>query len=92
MRDEILKIGKKNFVFVSTHSHYMIDTAIPERHFIVSKNQMKTEIKQIGEATSMNDDQVLANAFGLRLFKELLPQNILVVEGGDDKSTHFTFS
>lgn len=86
MRDEILKIGKKNFLFVATHSHYMIDTTTPERHFIVSKDQMKTHIQQINENTSMNDDQVLASAFGLKLFKELLPQNILVVEGGDDKS------
>lgn len=85
MRDEILKIGKNNILIVSTHSHYMVDTTTPERHFIVSKNQMKTVVNQISEDTSMNDDQVLSSAFGLNLFKELLPQNIIVVEGGDDK-------
>jgi hypothetical protein len=47
---------------------------------------MKTSINQISETTTMNDDQVLANAFGLSLFKELLPQNIFIVEGGDDKA------
>lgn len=86
MRDEILKIGKNNFLFVSTHSHYMVDTMTPERHFIVSKAQMKTHVNQVSHDASMNDDQVLASAFGISLFKELLPQNILVVEGGDDKS------
>lgn len=86
MRDEIIKIGKNNILIVSTHSHYMVDTSTPERHFIISKNQMKTVINQISEDTSMNDDQVLSSAFGLNLFKELLPQNIIVVEGGDDKA------
>jgi len=85
MRDEILKIGKTNTVIVSTHSHYMIDTVTPERHFIVSKKEMNSQLKQVDESTSMNDDQVLASAFGISLFKELLPQNIIVVEGGDDK-------
>jgi predicted ATP-dependent endonuclease of OLD family len=85
MRDEILKIGKNNIVFVSTHSHYMVDTTTPERHFIVSRKEMSTEVKQIDEYTSMNDDQVLASAFGISLFKELLPENIIVVEGADDK-------
>ncbi len=86
MRDELLKIGKNNILFVSTHSHYMVDTNTPERHFIVSKKQMKTEIVQIKEDVSMSDDQVLASAFGISLFKELLPQNIIIVEGGDDKA------
>ncbi len=85
MRDEILKIGKNNHVFVSTHSHYMVDTNTPERHWIVKKEKSETIVNQIGESTPVEDDDVLTSAFGLNLFKELLPQNILVVEGGDDK-------
>lgn len=85
MRDEILKIGKNNHVFVSTHSHYMVDTNCPERHWIVKKERAKTSIFQIDENTPIEDDDVLTSAFGLNLFKELLPQYILVVEGGDDK-------
>lgn len=85
MRDEILKIGKSNFVFVSTHSQYMIDTDCPERHFIVSKEKSETSITQLSDTTNIIDDSVLASAFGLELFKELLPKNILVVEGNDDK-------
>jgi predicted ATP-dependent endonuclease of OLD family len=85
MRDEILKIGHNNKVFVATHSHYMIDTTCPERHWIVKKEKSQTSIIQINECTPIEDDAVISAAFGLNLFKELLPKNILVVEGNDDK-------
>lgn len=85
MRNEILKIGKNNFVLVSTHSHYMVDNSCSERHWIVTKEKAETIINQIGEETPIEDDNVLATAFGLNVFKELLPQNIIIVEGGDDK-------
>lgn len=84
LRDEILKIGKKNHVIVSTHSHYLVDTETPERHWIVEKNK-KTIIKQLSETASFADDEVLSKAFGLALMKELLPSNILLLEGLGDK-------
>lgn len=86
MRDEILKIGKNNTILVSTHSQYMIDTDCPERHFIVTKNKSETEIAQLSDSSNVFDDNVLAAAFGLNIFKELLPKNIIVVEGTDDKN------
>lgn len=86
LRDEILKIGKNNIVILSTHSHYMIDTETPERHWIVQKQKSETKITQITEAISVTDDKVIAAAFGLNLFKELLPKNIIIVEGTDDKN------
>ena len=86
MRNEILKIGQKNQVFISTHSHYMVDTTCPERHWIVKKEKAQTSIIHIDESTPLEDDTVISAAFGLNLFKELLPKNIIVVEGGDDKS------
>lgn len=85
MRNEILKIGKNNFVIVSTHSHYMVDTSCSQRHWIVTKDKAETKISQISEDTPIEDDNVLREAFGLNIFKELLPQNIIIVEGGDDK-------
>lgn len=85
MRDEILKIGRNNTVLVSTHSQFMIDTSCPERHFIVTKNKSTTEINQLSDAANITDDNVLSAAFGLNIFKELIPENIIVVEGGDDK-------
>jgi len=85
MRDEILRIGKNNNIIVATHSHYMVDTECPERHWIVTKNKSETNVSQISQDANIEDDSVLASAFGLSLFKELLPRNIIVVEGGDDK-------
>ena len=86
MRDEILKIGKNNNVIVATHSQYMVDVNTPERHWIVQKKKSQTTISQVDENTPIEDDKVLASAFGLNLFKELLPKNIIVVEGNDDKN------
>lgn len=85
MRDEILNIGKNNTVIVSTHSQFMIDTLCPERHFIVTKNKSETEINQLSYNANITDDNVLSSAFGLNIFKELIPENIIIVEGGDDK-------
>lgn len=87
MRDELLKIGENNKVIISTHSSFMIDTENPERHWIVKKEKAETTINQLNSEYNFTDDKVLSVAFGLNLFKELLPQNIIVVEGGDDKST-----
>lgn len=86
MRDEILKIGIKNDVIVSTHSHYMVDTNVPERHWIVQKEKAETNINQLNKDSNFDDDVVLSSAFGLNLFKELLPKYIIIVEGEDDKS------
>jgi len=85
MRDEILKIGKNNHVFVATHSNYMIDTNVRERHWIVTKEKSETKITQMNEDYNFTDDKVLSTAFGLSIFKELLPPHIIVVEGRDDK-------
>lgn len=87
MRDELLKIAKNNYVLISTHSQFMIDTNNPERQFIVTKNKGETKIRQVDENTNFKEDSVLKNAFGLNLYKELLPDKIIVVEGGDDR--HF---
>jgi len=86
MRDEILKIGKNNHIIVSTHSNYMIDTAVRERHWIVQKEKAETKISQMNEDFNFTDDKVLSTAFGLNIFKELLPQNIILVEGIEDKN------
>lgn len=87
MRDELLKIAKNNVVLISTHSQFMIDTKNPERQFIVTKNKGETSINQVDENTNFKEDSVIKNAFGLNLFKELLPEKIIIVEGGDDR--HF---
>lgn len=86
LRDELLKIGKKNDLIISTHSSFLVDTEVPERHWIVTKSKAETGIMNIDESTPLSDENVLKAAFGLSIFKELLPNKILVVEGEDDKS------
>ena len=86
MRDEILKIGKNNHVIVATHSYNMVDRNLRERHWIVQKEKAETKISQMNENFNFTDDKVLAKAFGLNLLKTLLPQNIVIVEGIDDKN------
>lgn len=87
MREELLKIAKNNIVLISTHSQFMVDTKNPERQFIVTKNKGETSIQQVDENTNFKEDSVLRVAFGLNLYKELLPEKIIIVEGGDDR--HF---
>lgn len=84
LRDELLKIGKNNHVIVATHSQFMIDTETMDRHWIVEKNNGITTINQLASTSSINDE-VLYKAFGLSFMKELLPENILLVEGYGDK-------
>ena len=55
---ELIKISKSNLVFYSTHSIFMIDKKEPSRHFIVSKKNEITTIKQATES-NYTDDEVL---------------------------------
>ena len=86
LRDELLKIGKNNNLIISTHSSFLVDTNVPERHWIVTKKKSETEINAITGETPLSDENVLKAAFGLSIFKEILPSNLLIVEGEDDKS------
>ena len=86
LRDELLKIGKNNNLIISTHSSFLVDTDVPERHWVVTKNKAETEINAITSETPLSDENVLKAAFGLSIFKEILPSNLLIVEGEDDKS------
>ena len=72
LNNKALTVLKNNIIILSTHSHYMIDTETPERHWIVQKQKSETKISQITEEISITDDKVIAAAFGLNLFKEFL--------------------
>jgi predicted ATP-dependent endonuclease of OLD family len=37
MRDELLEIGKSNYLFVATHSDFMVDRSTKERHYLLTK-------------------------------------------------------
>jgi len=85
MRDEILKMGRSNQIFVATHSPSMVDLTTPQRHGIVKKSKMNTSVHFVSERTSMKDEEVMRMAFGIDVVKELLPDNLLLVEGQIDK-------
>lgn len=83
---ELLEIGKNNYLFVSTHSPFLIDKQNKERHTIIKKNSFANTIKKdISNHEDIRDDEVLNEAFGINMYKDLLlPHNILV-EGASDK-------
>lgn len=83
---ELLKIGQDNYVFLATHSPFMIDKEFKERHFIVQKNKKATtEIKRIKDSDNLIDDEVLRQAFGIDVYRDLLNPHSILVEGAADK-------
>lgn len=83
---ELLGLGKKNFVFVATHSPFLIDRKNKERNIIIKKNnQAITQKKEIKEYENCIDDEVLKEAFGIEVYKDLLNPHSILVEGKSDK-------
>ena len=83
---ELLKVGRENYVFMATHSPFIIDKNHKERHYIVKKdNQAITEIKRIKESDNIIDDEVLNEAFGINVYQDLLNPHSILVEGASDK-------
>lgn len=84
MRDEILKIGENNFVFVATHSPFFIDKQNMERHVIVKKEKGITSLLPFSAASKSYDDEVLRQAFGINVLTDFLTPNKILVEGLSD--------
>lgn len=83
---ELLKIGEKNHVFLATHSPFMIDRKGKSRHFIVKKDKKATtNLKRIKESDNIIDDEVLQEAFGIDVYRDLLNPHSILVEGLSDK-------
>ncbi len=83
---ELLRIGANNYLFVSTHSPFLVDKKKKERHIIIKKNKFAlTEKIHIDGHTSIIDDEVLREAFGLEVYRDLLNPHSILVEGASDK-------
>lgn len=83
---ELLKIGQDNYIFLATHSPFIIDKRHPERHYIVKKNNRAiTEITRIEDSNNLLDDEVLNEAFGINVYRDLLNPHRVLVEGASDK-------
>lgn len=86
LREELLKIGKTNYLFISTHSPFLVDRKHKERNIIIRKNKLaSTEKIGIDENTNIIDDEVLREAFGIEVYKDLLNPHSILVEGASDK-------
>jgi len=83
---ELLRIGENNYLFVSTHSPFLVDKKNKERHIILKKNSSATTEKiHIDTHSNTIDDEVLREAFGLEVYKDLLNPHSMLVEGASDK-------
>ena len=86
MMEEFLKIGENNYVFLATHSCFMIDKKTKQRNFIIKKDNAENTIyQQISEESEVLDDEVLREAFGINIYKDFLSPYKLLVEGLSDK-------
>ena len=83
LRDELIDIGKNNYVFYTTHSQHMIDNKNIYRHYIVKKEDEITKIETVDES-NYHDSIILLNALGTSLFENICDCN-LVFEGWTDK-------
>lgn len=84
LRDELIKISKKNHVVYSTHSIFMVDPGDISRHYIVKKQNEITSLDVAGTA-NFADEEVIYNALGYSLFENLKPINV-IFEGWKDKA------
>lgn len=86
LREELLEIGKDNYLFVSTHSPFLVDRLHKERNIVIKKsNDALTEKKHIENHEDLRSDEVLDIAFGLNVYKDLLAPHRILVEGASDK-------
>jgi predicted ATPase len=83
LRDELIDIGKKNYVVFSTHSIFMIDKDTINRHIIVKKEKEKTNITNANESNFV-DEEVLFNALHYTVF-DILKKDNIIFEGWRDK-------
>ncbi len=83
LKEELINIGKNNYVFYSTHSTSMIDTTNIGRHYIVTKDSECTSIEEANES-NYDNAKTLYNALGMKVYAIINDKN-LVFEGWIDK-------
>lgn len=88
MLKELLEIGENNYLFIATHSNFMLDRKTPERHFLISKSEGITNNKQITDK-NLNDDELLRAAFGINVVRDFISPYKLLVEGESDKNLFY---
>ena len=89
LREELCKIGDTNIVLASTHSIFMIDKEIIDRHLIVTKAKEITSATR-ASVSNITDEEVIYKALGFSLWSMLKPMNI-IFEGWRDKKLFEVF-
>ena len=86
LRNELLKIWENNYVFIATHSPFIVDKSHIDRHILVKKNELAiTEIEVLSDERNILDDEVLSTAFWINVYKDLLLPKKILVEWATDK-------
>lgn len=83
LRDELINIGKNNYVFYSTHSTDMIDNKNIDRHIIIKKEKESSTIELANDDNYM-DVATLYRALGMNVYSVINEHN-LVFEGWSDQ-------
>jgi len=85
MTDELIRIGKDNYLFVATHSNFMLDKNTKERHYLLEKKYGETKMRQITSYEDLSNDEILQSAFGINVIRDFLSPKKILVEGYSDK-------
>ena len=83
LMNNLIALGKKNYVLYSTHSPFMIDRDNISRHLVIKKDNEQTTIEQL-ENANYSDEEVINTALGYSVFEAIKSKNILF-EGWTDK-------
>lgn len=84
LRNELISIGKNNYVFYATHSTHMVDNSKIYRHYRVIKDNEITTISMCEEA-DYSDETIIFTTLGADAFQNI-KENNLVFEGWTDKT------
>lgn len=80
---ELIDISRNNYVVFSTHSIFMIDSRVINRHLIIKKKNEITEAEVVSES-NIQDEEVIYKSLGYSIFSNLKEKN-LIFEGWRDK-------
>ncbi len=81
----LIEIGANNYLFVSTHSNFILDESTHERHYLLSKEKnSSTSLKHIESDDDIYGDELLMEAFGINVLNDFMSPYRLLVEGASD--------
>jgi predicted ATP-dependent endonuclease of OLD family len=86
LKEKLIELGNNNYVFFSTHTPFMIDANVPERHYKLEKEDSLTQVAKLAPNTNMNDDELTETLFGINTLRDFYAPNRMLVEGQSDKT------